>query len=119
MRGSRLLVVIAVAALGCGDAPLCENSSQVEIASPDQQLVAWIFIRGCGATVGDSIQVSILPAGSAPPEDTGNAFTMDKRGEVRVNWSADRELVISHKPTDRVSKHETEVAGVKVSYEVE
>ena len=116
---SRLCVVMALAALGCGDAGLCENSSQVEIASPDQQRVAWIFIRGCGATVGDSIQVSILPAGSPLPEDAGNTFVMDERGEVRVDWSADRELVISHEPTDRISKHETEVAGVKVSYEVE
>ena len=119
MRGSRLLVVIAVAALGCGDAGLCDNSSPVEIASPDRELVAWIFIRGCGATVGDSVQVSILPAGSAPPDDAGNTFIMEKRGGVRVDWTADRELQISHAPANPISKRETEVAGVKVSYEVE
>jgi hypothetical protein len=119
VRRSRLIVMIALAALGCGDAALCENSAQVEISSPDQQLVAWIFIRGCGAAVGDSIQVSILPAGSAPPEDAGNTFIMDKRGEVRVDWTADRELLISHEPAKPISRQETDVAGVKVSYEVE
>jgi hypothetical protein len=44
---------------------------------------------------------------------------MEKRGGVRVDWTADRALRISHEPAGPISKQEPEVAGVKVSYQIE
>jgi hypothetical protein len=113
------VVAVAIASLSCGDAGLCENSSQVEIPSPDHKLGAWVFIRGCGATTSNSVHVTVLPAGSEPPADAGNTFGREPVTAVRVEWPSPRELLITHQRGGFVSKQESEVAGVAVSYQLE
>lgn len=103
--------------LSCGDAALCENSSQVEIPSPDAELAAWVFIRGCGATTSSSAHVSILPADSSPPAEAGNTFIIEPILEVSVEWSGEHQVLISHSAGAEIFKQEYQVAGVTVSYE--
>jgi hypothetical protein len=113
------VIAAAVALLSCGDAGLCENSSQVEIPSPDHKLGAWIFVRGCGATARNSVHVTVLPAGSLPPVEPGNTFVREPVSEVRVEWPSDRELRITHQHGGNVSRQEREIAGIAVSYQVQ
>jgi hypothetical protein len=113
-------IAFALAGLSCGDAGLCENSSQVEIPSPDGSLAAWVFIRGCGATTLNSVHVSVTPAGSAPPEDSGNVFILEPVTAVAVKWPAERELSISRDPGGgKVLKQESRVGEVAVTYAIE
>jgi hypothetical protein len=113
------VIAAAMLLLSCGDAGLCENSSQVEIPSPDKKLGAWVFIRGCGATASNSVHVTVLPAGSLPPVEAGNTFVREPVSEVRVEWPSERELLITHQRGGNVSRQEREIAGVAVSYHVE
>jgi hypothetical protein len=112
-------VIAAAALLSCSGAEPCENSSPVEIPSPDHKLGAWIFIRGCGVTAPNSVQVTVLPAGSEPPAESGNTFIRAPVAAVRVEWPSAHELLITHQGGGNVSKQESQVAGVAVSYKLE
>jgi hypothetical protein len=118
MRGS-LVFAAALAVLSCRDAEPCQNSSPVEIPSPDQRLGAWVFIRGCGVATPNSVQVAVLPAGSAPPTEEGNAFIREPVAAVRVEWPSARELLITHQGGGKVYRQESQIAGVAVSYRLE
>lgn len=113
-----LALAAALAAVSCGG-DACENTSQVEIPSPDGALRAWVFIRSCGITTLNSVHVSILPAGAPAPAEAGNTFVREPVAALQVKWSAPRELSISHTLGGNVSRQEGEVAGVAVSYKVE
>jgi hypothetical protein len=114
-----LVAVVAAMVLSCGDAALCENSSQIEIPSPDQKLRAWVFIRGCGATTTNSVHVTVQAAGYPPPVEAGNTFVREPVSAVRVEWPSASELLITHQRGGNVSKQESEVSGVTVSYRLE
>ena len=105
--------------LGCGEAVLCENTSPVEIPSPDGQRGAWVFIRRCGPTTASSVQVTILPAGSTAPNEAGNVFAIEPVIAVSVKWPSDRELLISRAAGGTVSKQEPRVSDVTISYRLE
>lgn len=119
IRISLLTVLAVTTLLSCSDEGLCENSSQIEIPSPDQKLRAWVFIRGCGATTTNSVHVTVQAAGSPPPAEAGNTFVREPVSEVRVEWPSARELLITHQRGGNVSKQESEVAGVTISYRLE
>ncbi len=112
-------LVAALAGLACNDVDSYENTSQVEIPSPDHQLGAWVFIRDCGAITLNSVHVTILPAGSPPPAEAGNTFILEPVIAVSVKWPSGRELLISRERRGRVLKQEQQVAGVAISYRLE
>jgi hypothetical protein len=84
--------------------------------SPDEHLVAWVFVRGCGATTTDSVQVSVLPASAGAPSDAGNTFIMEQGSNVVAEWPAARQLSISYEPLGEIFKKEVRVGEVSVSY---
>lgn len=111
------IALLAVAILGAGcDLDPCENSNLRRIPSPDQHWVAWIFVRGCGATTGNSVQVSVLRASATAPSDGGNVFIIEQDSGVATEWAAPRELAISYEPRGEVFKQETQIGEVSVSY---
>ena len=106
----------------------CANELLAEVASPDGKWKAVVFQRGCGATTGFSTQVSLLPAASVMPNESGNAFRSDTNHgaapsgpgggpAVGVVWRSPIELAISHHPAARVFAAERSVGNVEVRYE--
>jgi hypothetical protein len=112
--------LLAVWGLACGDAGLCENTSQVETPSSDGKYTAWVFIRACGPTVPSAVHVSVLPAGSPVPNEPGNAFALEPVAALEVKWSSDRELRISRAPgPGKVLAQQSRVGEVAVTYALE
>ena len=72
-----LMVVSALAAGGCsmGNGQ-CNNKVLRVVPSPSGSSSAVIFVRGCGATTGYSLQLSLLDAGREP-EEKGNVLIVD------------------------------------------
>ena len=64
---------------GCG---LCVNELLQEARSPDGKYKAVAFNRNCGATVGNNVQVSIIPSNASMPDGTGNVFIEDHNQPV-------------------------------------
>ena len=106
----------------------CENEVLAEFAAPNASATAVVFQRSCGATTGFSTQVSIIPTGTALPNEGGNAFVSDTNHgaspsgpgggpELALSWRSSNELVIAHHPATRVLSHEPVVNGVKVHAE--
>jgi hypothetical protein len=115
----RAFGIAALAGLACGDAGLCENSSPVEIPSPDAKRTAWVFIRECGPATPSGVHVSILPAGTPAPADAGNTFGLEPVAELTVKWAAPDELAISRKAGGHVLAQEPRVGEVAVTYAVD
>lgn len=116
---SLLLLVLA----GC----TCENRILNELPSPDGRRKVVAFDRGCGATTGYSLQLSVLPRNSST-DDAGNAFIvdaehgspifdMDLTSLVRVAWVSPTQLLVVYDPRLRVSKQQQRVRGVTVRYD--
>ena len=110
------LLVLSVATLGagCNLPDLCDNVPLSRAPSPDGEMVAWVFVRGCGATTANSVQVSVLPASVDLPGDAGNAFIIEQESGVVAEWSAPRQLLVSYDPLAEVFKKEVWVGGVTV-----
>jgi len=75
---------------------LCENTVIVKVPSPDGKLEAYVFERGCGATTGESTQVSILLAGENLSNEAGNVCVIDASSKVEVRWAGNKELIVTH-----------------------
>ena len=58
-----------------GDWALCGNEVHSDVRSPDGRVHAVLFSRGCGATTGSRMQLSVLPTGETLPNEAGNVFT--------------------------------------------
>ena len=86
--------VLLLLAVGCllaifrGDWDPCENAVQKDLRSPDGRLHAVLFTRGCGATTGDSVQLSLLPSGKKLPNEGGNVFAFSDRYPQAVSLQA-------------------------------
>ena len=78
--GGRISVAIiaGVALTACLDlGGSCVNEQLDAVASPDGTHRAVVFQRDCGATTGFSTQISVLAAGAALPDSSGNVFSAD------------------------------------------
>ena len=118
-------IYVAALALACllhaGCDP-CENESPVEHLSPDQKRKAVVFERGCGATVGTNIQLSILSSTESLPTEGGNTFIIDPNHGasptlyIDVEWKGNTTLLVSYPGRARVFKKSTRVGDVDVTY---
>ena len=140
MKPERLRVVlISVAAAVIGfnvwmyftwpDLPLlpCKNTEVSRTASPDGRLDAVLFTRECASTRSVGSQVSVIEAGEALANKSGNAF-VSNGGDVRAPWGGPRvalawtgpaALTVSHDPAAEIYKAETEAAGAVITYQPE
>lgn len=120
-------VVIAVAVIWQLIPDLCDNVILTESISPNGQLKAVVFSRGCGATSGFSTQISLLRAVDVLPNDSGKLFVADTdhgqapSGEngglaLKLRWIADDQLRIEYPALARVFKSEPSSQGVRLEY---
>ena len=94
---------------------MCENSVLSEEPSPDKLLKAVSFIRGCGATTSDSLNVSVIPINEQI--DTGNAYVAENisnEQQITISWSAPDQLVIHTIKPARIFKYEKRINSVSV-----
>jgi len=100
----------------------CENEGPAEHKSPDGAWKVVVFERGCGATVGPNVQMSVLPSSKPLPNGAGNAFVIDSNHGasalqyVYVDWTSNNSVRITYPSNARVAKQERRVGSVDVTY---
>lgn len=115
-----LMVLSALAAGGCSVGGMqCENKVLRTVPSPDGESSVVIFVRGCGATTGDSLQVSLLGAGREP-KDKGNVLIVDgvpiDAESVGVAWRDKSTLAIKIPKDARVFLKNESIGKVHVDF---
>jgi hypothetical protein len=112
---------------GCGES--CDYAVVSEAKSPDGNLKAVLFQRGCGSNpIDSSTQISILSSSASPPSGRGNVFitgdenhAVPKDGkpsiEIKMKWESNSSLLVSYSKNAQVSLKKVSVAGVAVKYD--
>jgi hypothetical protein len=119
-----MVLVIFVFSVSCvnitGD---CENKIYQRIASPDKKMVFVKFDRGCGATVGNSIQLSLIESTKELPNDAGNVFISDAHGNwdyadtsVSVEWVNNKQVAVHFDSTLRVYLKKQLVDSIQILF---
>lgn len=111
------LVVLALT--GCPDP--CDNDLKSEATSPDGRWRAVAFNRSCGATTGDSTQVSLLPREDSLPKGSGNVAVFDSGHQpialdVVLRWQSPDELVVEHPARVRWFRQDAARDGIRIRY---
>jgi hypothetical protein len=115
-----MMVLSALAAGGCslGDAQ-CENKVLRTIPSPGGNSSAVVFVRGCGATTVESLQLSLLDAGREP-KDKGNVLIADgipiSAEGIDVAWRDRNELVVKIPKDARIFLKNESIGTVHVDF---
>jgi hypothetical protein len=103
----------------CSAEPSCENEVLSRSPNPSGHLVAVVFSRNCGATVGENMQVSIVRRDDNVT-GKGNALITDKAPSYsdayKPTWSGDRSVVLIVPAAARTFLQEKQVSGVSVIY---
>ncbi|CAN5666282.1 hypothetical protein BH09VER1_BH09VER1_01120 [soil metagenome] len=121
--GASLIVVLLVAIFApialllYAMVPVCGNDHEQAFPSPNGQLKAVIFRRDCGATTSYSMNVSILPAAQALPNDAGNVFVKDDVTPPTVRWLDDTHLFISETWPGKILRNKPMLGKVQISYQ--
>jgi hypothetical protein len=112
-------IVFSLLLAGCDP---CENESAVEHPSPDGKWKIVVFERGCGATVGTNVQMSLLQASRTLPSEAGNLFAIDSNHGasaleyIFVDWTSNSSVTITYPVKARVFKQEKRIGDVIVNY---
>lgn len=96
--------------------PVCGNDLAQEFPSPTGALKAVVFRRDCGATTSFTMNVSILPAGQALPNDAGNVFVKDDDTAPTVRWIDETHLLISDTWPGKIFLSQPVLGKVQISY---
>ena len=111
---ARLGPLLAVVAAGaCGDP--CTNRVVERRPSPGGRHDAVVFVRDCGARIGRSVQVGIVPRGQSVV-GLGNTFAAERQPALEVRWSGDTTLVVRYRDAGEVSRRE-QVGDVRVVFD--
>lgn len=97
--------------------PVCGNDHAQEFPSPTGALKAVVFRRDCGATTSFTMNVSILPAGQALPNQPGNVFVKDDDTPPTVRWIDDSHLLISETWPGKILMSKSVLGKVQISYQ--
>jgi hypothetical protein len=112
---------------GCGDS--CNYAVVSETKSPDGNLKAVVFHRGCGSNpIDSSEQISILSSSASSPSGRGNVFIAGDENhpspaaakptmEIKILWESNTVLSISYPTNTQVLLKKPSVAGVAIKYE--
>lgn len=117
----RIMVTCACAVIlvSCSTEPSCRNELKGRSLSPNGKMVAVVFSRNCGATVGDNYQVSIIPT-SAEPEGKGNVLVLDQAPDyspsLKPIWNGDRAVTIPIPAGARLFSRSDQANGVRVTF---
>lgn len=93
---------------------LCSNQTMQSLPSPNGQLKAVLFSRGCGATTGGSVQLSLLSMEDTLSNTSGNTFVSSPQWghgltglgglNVATHWLSDSHLQVTYASSGRVSQ---------------
>jgi len=119
MRLATITAMCAIFMSSCSSEPSCENELQGHSLSPDGKWSAVIFSRNCGATVGDSYQVSIVPSGEMPI-GKGNALVVDQAppysNRLKPIWNGGDSIIVPIPAGSRIFLKVDYVSGVRVTF---
>ena len=96
MTSSMVTLLIAFSLLlnGCIANLFCKDEKITDTASTDDQRIATVFVRDCGATTGWNTQVAMRWKSSNPrPEDV--VFVVEGKPDVQVKWLDDLTLSVT------------------------
>lgn len=102
---------------GCGE-PLCKNQLIYEVESPEQDYIASIFQRNCGATTPVINVVNVQRKKEILDFENYNnwAFTAHGESSVTVSWKANNDLLISYNTLDTNPTQKMQINGITISY---
>lgn len=117
-------IMFSIIILGCSADNLCSNELLSEYSSPNKAYKVVKFDRGCGATTGNSIQMSIIPNEMDAKNEVGNIFIGDIRpgnnihadSTVMVSWLNDSTVVVKYNPKLRMFKTKSSYGGFRIIY---
>jgi hypothetical protein len=101
------------------DYSLCSNEVASELASPDNEYLAVVFERSCGATTGLSTQVSVLKNNSSLENEPGNVAIIDghpKTTGIGITWADQDVLLVKGVGDSRFFKKLNQLKLVRVRY---
>lgn len=102
--------------VGCDSADPCENTISQTLTSPDGTQKAVVFTRGCGATTGDSTQISLVNSSGSVGKEAGNVLVLGDETPVSLRWKNATTLEIHFPATSQSFTKKTSVDGVSVVY---
>lgn len=106
------LIFLMLLISGCAD-DLCGNEVIESIESPNEEYIAYVFKRSCGATTKDSFQLSVLKKGETLQNKKGNVYISG--GDFEIEWSKENELTVTYWSSD-VYKKEAKFKGIRIDY---
>jgi hypothetical protein len=103
----------------CDTTSGCSNTIMNRINSLDSQSKILIFGRDCGATTANSIQISVLKAKDSLPNDGGNIFISNARGNVEASWVNEKIIRIKYNRNLEIYKKDSLVSGFEIVYQIQ
>lgn len=104
----------------------CNNHVVQQIANNSKTLRIVQFDRGCGATAGSSIQLSVVNYNESLPNEAGNIFISNSKvggyieldTNVLASWVNDTTVLIKHDKDLEIFKKDSLVGKTRIIYEV-
>jgi hypothetical protein len=93
---------------------MCGNDTIQKIPSPSGDEVAYSFKRSCGATTGNSAQLSILEKDEPLQNKAGNTFRADK--DFSFKWLSDDTLQVIYDIKSETYEMDKRVNGIRIEY---
>lgn len=120
---STIALVLSLLAFGCSDS--CSSTLLARHIDPASGLVAYVFVRDCGATTGYATNIAIGRLGEPQSEaqvaftaddDHGAAQTEGRALWLRAAWTAPGKLSIAYAEHSRVFRKDASVVGAEIHY---
>jgi hypothetical protein len=96
---------------------LCDDEIVKEVVSPNNEYIAYVYIRNCGATTDEFYNVAVYPFNKRFPPRRGNISWSDKL--VEVFWITNNKLEIRYSKKTDLFKKEKQIYNINVSYKQE
>ncbi len=104
----------------------CKNHIYQQIENQSKTYKIIKFDRGCGATTGNSIQLSLVSFKDSLPNQGGNLFIsnskvggyVERDTSANASWLTDRTILIKHDKDLDIFKKATSVGTIKIVYEI-
>jgi hypothetical protein len=93
---------------------MCGNDTIQKIPSPSGDKVAYSFQRSCGASTGDTSQLSILEKDEPFLNEAGNTFVTDK--EFSFKWLNNDTLQVIYDIKSETYEMDQRVNGIRIEY---
>jgi hypothetical protein len=109
---------LSIIFLSCNDSQLCRNEIIASRDNPARTLKLIKFDRDCGATTGNSVQISVLKFQESLQNLGGNIFiskNYDK--DIDMAWENDSTILIQYPKKLVIIKREDQYDNLKVKYQ--